>query len=377
MGADFSDLPGRSQSTMIKIQPFLATDSTQVKALLRHQNEPVPYETFCAEERVLNTGFTFWQHWLPCGWHIAPSVYVAKESGVVLGLISLEHTGSSKSCFRVDHLVVHPQHRGRGIGQELLRFALSVFGSQGINHFVSEISDLNSRGLALFTTTGFRRLAKVTYYQVPLDHPNERLPDELFESASEKYRLAEPGDAQGIFALSQEVMPSEVRRIFDFVTGDFEAPEVRGDNLSKLTRSLIRKKVWYWLSEDKERGVIPCAAKVIAHREGDYHLEFLVNPGWSHMTRELVEFVLAFMQKAEMKGMVVIKSYDYQKELGVQLEELGLEREGSFTLLAREHWSRARRKRSITLDQVTIPNLGSGTPAINMPFSASEVLENF
>ena len=70
---------------MIKIEPLFATDSTQVRALLRYQDEPMPYESFCAEEKLLFTGLNFWQHWLPCQWHVAPSVYLAKEEGIVLG----------------------------------------------------------------------------------------------------------------------------------------------------------------------------------------------------------------------------------------------------------------------------------------------------
>gem|GEM_PF-3689790 len=75
-------------SALIKIEPLFAIDSTQVRAILRYQDEHMPYESFCAEERLLFTGLNFWQHWLPCSWHVSPSVYLAKEDGIVLGLIS-------------------------------------------------------------------------------------------------------------------------------------------------------------------------------------------------------------------------------------------------------------------------------------------------
>jgi GNAT superfamily N-acetyltransferase len=90
----------------------------------------MPYESFCAEERLLFTGLNFWQHWLPCHWHVAPSVYLAKEDGIVLGLISLRPTGKSKNCWQVDHLVIHPNQRGRGIAQELLRFAFAFLAAR-------------------------------------------------------------------------------------------------------------------------------------------------------------------------------------------------------------------------------------------------------
>src|ERR1700733_6540013 len=123
---------------MIKIEPFLTTDSTQIRALLRHQDELLPYETFCAEEKLLVSGLFFWQHWLPCRFHLGPAVYIAKENGVILGLISIISNNKANSCWNINHLVVHPNHRGRGIAQKLLQYVFALFGSQGVSHFITE-----------------------------------------------------------------------------------------------------------------------------------------------------------------------------------------------------------------------------------------------
>ncbi len=346
---------------MIKIQPFLAVDSTQVRALLRHQSEPVPYETFCQEDRVLGSGLTFWQHWIPCGWHLGPSVYVAKEDGVVLGLISLDSHGKSHNCWRIDHLVVHPKHRGRGIGQELVRFALAYFGSQGIAHFITEVSDQNSAALRLLGTCGFRRCTRVDYYQVPVnfDERDSEIP-------ADSFRLGVPSDKEMLFNLSSDRLPTDVRRIFDYVENDYEVAELKLESLDKLHKRLLRTRRWYWVKEDKERGVIPCAAQVTAHREGDYHVEFMVHPGWGHLSTEVVDFVLSYMKRAGMKGMVVVKVYEFQKDVREAVENSGLERMGSFLMLAREHWQRAKKeKKAIKLQDVTLP---LGRPAVNIPF---------
>ncbi|HEY9713382.1 MAG TPA: GNAT family N-acetyltransferase, partial [Chroococcales cyanobacterium] len=79
----------------------------------------MPYESFCEEDTLALKGLSFWQHWVPYRLHMAPSVYIAKEDGVVLALISIRPLGRSKACWRVEHIVVHPAHRGRGIAQEL------------------------------------------------------------------------------------------------------------------------------------------------------------------------------------------------------------------------------------------------------------------
>lgn len=349
---------------MIKIEPLFATESTQVRALLRYQGEPVPYESFCAEDRYMITGLTFWQHWLPCHWHISPSVYVAKEDGLVIGMISLHPIGKSKNCWQVDHLVVHPNHRGRGIAQELLRFAFALFGSQGISHFVAEASDQNQGALAVLASCGFRRSARITHYQVPADL---KLAPKSDPKSEDNFRLAIPEDQASLYQLHQEVLPADLRLTFQYLDEDFYVFPLKVESLDKLARRLIRRKSWFWVACDSERKVITSACRVTAHREGDYHLEFAVHPGWAHTARDLVNFVLTIMRRAGMKGMVIAKAYDYQNSVIEALEEAGLERAGHFSLLTRDHWLRAKSppkklslERSVSLNPL-------GKPAINIP----------
>lgn len=352
---------------MIKIEPLFATESTQVRALLRYQGEPVPYESFCAEDRYIITGLTFWQHWLPCHWHISPSVYVAKEDGLVIGMISLHPIGKSKNCWQVDHLVVHPNHRGRGIAQELLRFAFALFGSQGISHFVAEASDQNQGALAVLASCGFRRSARITHYQVPADL---KLAPKSDPKSEDNFRLAIPEDQASLYLLHQEVLPADLRLTFQYLDEDFYVFPLKVESLDKLARRLIRRKSWFWVACDSERKVITSACRVTAHREGDYHLEFAVHPGWAHTARDLVNFVLTIMRRAGMKGMVIAKAYDYQNSVIEALEEAGLERAGHFSLLTRDHWLRAKSPpKKLSLERTVSLN-PLGKPAINIPRNA-------
>lgn len=350
---------------MIKIKPFFTTDAAQVRALLRHQDEPVPFESFCNEDKILASGLKFFQHWLPCNLHIGPSVYVAKEDGVALGLITLHSLGKSKNCWRIDQLVVHKSHRGRGIAQELLKYAMALFGGQGINHFVFEISNQNSKGMNLLNNCGFRRCLINNYFQVPLDF---EAPD--CAELTNKFRIAGPKDKQQIYELHQSLLPQDVRRIFEIVPDDYYMPELNADTMEKMSRRLLRRKRWFWIHEDESRGVIPCAAKVSAHGQGNFYVETFVNPGYSHMTAEIINYVLSTMKKAKMKGTIVFKAHDFQKILNKELEDLEFERVGSFLLMTREHWQRAKKSKKLKLDpKVSIPNLG--TPAVNVPFAGT------
>jgi hypothetical protein len=75
------------------------------------------------------------------------------------------------------------------------------------------------------------------------------------------------------------------------------------------------------------------------------------------------------MKRAGMKGMVIIKVYDFQKDVEEPLAASKLERIGNFSFLAREQWQRAKKPKAIPRDQgVGIPNLGGA--AVNIPFAA-------
>lgn len=293
--------------------------------------------------------------------HMAPSIYIAKEDGVVLGLISLRTLGKSRACWRIDHLVVHPNHRGRGIAQELLKFAFALFGSQGVSHFIAEVSDQNSAALHLMGDCGFRRCAKVTEYQVPSDFQEPQANEERSH-----FRLALPEDKLRLYQLHQDALPPDHRLIYEWSTEDFAVRDLPVENFDKTIRRLIAGKSWFWVSQDTDRKTLTSAVRVTAHQEGDYHLEFAVHPGWLHMADEIVAFTLGMMKRAGMRGVITAKAYDYQPAVVEAIEKAGLERTGFFSLLAREHWQRAKKPRALKLkDTVQLAPIVS--PAVNLP----------
>jgi hypothetical protein len=159
-----------------------------------------------------------------------------------------------------------------------------------------------------------------------------------------------------------------MRLTIQYVPEDFYVFPLKVESLDKLARRLIRRKSWFWVASDPERKTITSACRVTAHREGDYHLEFAVHPGWAHTAGDLVNFVLSIMRRAGMRGMVIAKAYDYQGAVTTALEEAGLERVGQFSLLARDHWLRAKSpKRTLSIESPVSLNPLGGKPAINIP----------
>ncbi len=114
--------------------------------------------------------------------------------------------------------------------------------------------------------------------------------------------------------------------------------------------------------------MLTSAVRVIAHQQSDYHLEFAVHPGWTHMAPQIIGYALTMMRRAGMKGMIMIKAFDYQPSVMEALENSKLDRVGSFSLLAREHWLRAKLPKRIRLEtKVSLAPIAN--PAINLPRS--------
>lgn len=322
---------------MIKIEPLLATDYAQMRALLRHQPDDAFSGSECRDSKTAYRGLTFWQHWLPFQAHVGPSVYVAKEDGVILALISIHARGKSKECWQIEDLVVHPHHRGRGIAQELLRYVFALFGGQGVNHFVAELSEANDAALALFAACGFRRATRIIRYQKEF---NENRDDDT--ELQETFRLAVSGDRRALFDLNQDSLPPEIRLILSQNPDDFKVFELPNQKVEKLRNKITGHKAWYWVSEDSERKVLTSAAKVTSHHLEDFHLEFAVHPGWADLAPELVTYALNNLNSLSRKALVTAKAFEFQDKVIESLEKEGFEKVGSYCLLAREHWIRAR-----------------------------------
>ena len=344
---------------MIKIGALLAGEYKQASLLLNSQADAIPAINDVNDAHLLLNGLAFWQHWLPCHLHLAQSMYVAREEGQLLGIIALAHTGKARSCWRVSNLVVHPDHRGRGIAQELLRYIFAQFGSQGVMHFLSEVPSTNEAALSLFANCGFCRSARITYYK--FDHSRA---EEFCLANPQGFKLALAHQKPLLCQLYCDVMPPALRQVLLLSPDDFSVTDlVSFTSVEKSQQRLMRKRVWYWAAADSERQVLAAAARVSAEPQSGYKLEFAVHPGWKHLEEGLIRFTLAKLLSEAPRAPLWTKIYDFQGDLHEILQSCGFERAGEAFLLLREHWQRQRNNR-----RSAIPQLGK--PAIHFPRAA-------
>lgn len=85
-------------------------------------------------------------------------IYVARKGGAVVAMAALHFTTSTAEGGRVAGLedcVVHPEHRGKGIGEKLLGYVLEQAKAEGALRVMLLTDGDNARAQALYRKLGF------------------------------------------------------------------------------------------------------------------------------------------------------------------------------------------------------------------------------
>ena len=86
--------------------------------------------------------------------------FVAEEEGEILGVILTGHDGRRGYIY---HTAVHPAHRRRGIGAELVEVAMEALKRNGISKVALVAFARNEAGNAFWERMGFEERTDLTY----------------------------------------------------------------------------------------------------------------------------------------------------------------------------------------------------------------------
>ena len=93
-------------------------------------------------------------------------IYCARQGGRVVGMVSLLFTISTAAGSRaawLEDMIVHPSQRGRGIGERLLRHAISAAGTLGCCRITLLTDSTNSSAMRFYERAGFVRSQMVPF----------------------------------------------------------------------------------------------------------------------------------------------------------------------------------------------------------------------
>jgi ribosomal-protein-alanine N-acetyltransferase len=93
---------------------------------------------------------------------------VAEQGGTVIGQgVALVRQHRSGHSGRIYSLAVHPDSRGQGVGDALLRSLVDQLASRGVRRVYLEVDQANGAALRLYERFGFRRLGTLDDYYGP------------------------------------------------------------------------------------------------------------------------------------------------------------------------------------------------------------------
>jgi ribosomal protein S18 acetylase RimI-like enzyme len=95
---------------------------------------------------------------------VDPDTLVIQRDGALIGTVRLTHELNNAGVYG---FVIHPDHRARGIGRDVLHRLCLKARADGAKFVNLEVATDNDRALNLYTSLGFTQVATEDYYALP------------------------------------------------------------------------------------------------------------------------------------------------------------------------------------------------------------------
>ncbi|OGI13182.1 MAG: hypothetical protein A3I68_04755 [Candidatus Melainabacteria bacterium RIFCSPLOWO2_02_FULL_35_15] len=281
------------------------------------------------------------QNLIPHNLRSFPSIHIAVDENNILGYVILRSLSKPNNSWQIDEVFVPDEIRNEGVGEELLRYVLSVYGGHGVEHFLAEIDSQNTPALSLFHQCGFRRYAKVSFYEREIDTTTV---ETLHATTVETLHATSLRHGKDFILRPQtnndltELEKLEISSI---------PPDLR-PALGK-SREYFRQKKDSIVVIDKSRGLIIGWGNIQKQSEENYIIELLANPGWTHLYEQFLNTIISdYIPIQTNKFTLTVKAIDYLTELTEVLKKAGFLPVEIKELLVRTVWQKIRERKAQT-----------------------------
>lgn len=268
------------------------------------------------------------QNFIPHNMRTLPSIHIAVEENNILGYIILQSLSKPNNCWQIDEVFVQDEIRNKGIGEELLRYVLSIYGGYGIEHFLAEVDSQNFPALSLFHECGFRRYAKVGFYEKEFDLPvvetcrSKSLQDENFA-----IKIQTTNDLNEIEKLELSSIPPDLRPALG------------------RSKNYFKEKKDAFVLIDKSRNIIVGWANKEKITSDKYLIELLINPGWTYLYEQFLNVIISELSSNAKQLKIIVKAIDYLTDLRETLTKSGFLQVEIKELLVRTIWQKAKERK--------------------------------
>lgn len=94
-------------------------------------------------------------------------VFVAEENGEVLGYVTTRIDHESRMGW-IPNIAVQPELKSRGLGKQLMEYALDYFRQVGMTHVKIETLAVNNIGSRFYPQMGFKEVVRQIHYVMDL-----------------------------------------------------------------------------------------------------------------------------------------------------------------------------------------------------------------
>ncbi|MBW4466726.1 MAG: GNAT family N-acetyltransferase [Pegethrix bostrychoides GSE-TBD4-15B] len=266
--------------------------------------------------------------------------YVAEQDNSLRGLIQVAPFNRTRSTWRVDRVLVDQGQAERtlpsDVGSQLLRHCFQAIWEA--RTWLVEVNVNDKSTLALYRQNGFQTLAHLTYWTIApavLQEMAEREPDlpNLLPVSN--------ADANLLYQLDTQAMPSFVRQVYDRHLADFKTGFLQAMS-GGLGRWLHKTEtVSGYVFESQRKAAIGYFQIQLCREPGEMHLaQLTVHPAYTWLYPELLA-QMARLTK-DCPAPLQIASADYQPEREEFLEQIGASRAEHTLMMSRSVWHKIR-----------------------------------
>lgn len=306
---------------MFKIRTAQVNDLLSLEQLFKEKQY---FKTFLSN--TLNKLAFLFQPLIPYNLRTVPSIHIAIHEKIIIGYIILQCNSIPNNSWQIDEVFVRDEERNKGIGEELVRYVLSIYGSHGIEHFLCEVDSQNFPALSLFQNCGFRRYAKV--YSYKKEFHIETIYELSLLDKEFQIRQQTNNDLQEIQKLELSTIPPDLRPALG------------------RPKEYFKEKKNSVVLIDKSRSLVIGWAHFHKIANDEYFLELLISPGWTHLYEHFLNTIICDHLTIEANKFTInVKVIDYITELTDTLTKSSFLASEVKELLVRTIWQKVKERK--------------------------------
>jgi ribosomal protein S18 acetylase RimI-like enzyme len=339
---------------MIKIRALRPGDLKQVLSLLnRYSDQESEYSVLQKLQQLYIPMHTI-SRIMPLNLRFLPAIFVAVSRDKVLGLIWLSRDGEQSRRWKIDQLILDPEHFSYDVGTQLVNYVINRFGGDGVQTFLAYVDQHYNTGLGLLKSCGFRRVTRQHYFS----HQNPSTL-KLEPISLNGLRESTNADCGMLKTLFNDGLPPEARVCLEKSWRDFyrPVPKVVSDKM----KGVFFKR---WVVEDVARDTLVAAIDISTADYKDFYLSLLVNPGWEHAYQDVLTYAIQQILLITGNGRLYLDCFEFNKQGLEVLEKLGFHRNAIAEVLVKDYWIPIEDK-GTRLQSPILLFSGKPSPAIN------------